>query len=316
MGDESTHSPWKRARHAFEFAMVSAISAVVRSLPRRAALGVGAGLGALVWATGIRRRMVLDNLARALPDATPDECRRIAAQAARNFGRTAIEFLRFRGRDRQRVLDLVQLEGLDAVHDALAEGKGAVLVTAHLGAWALYVTALAAAGIPSALLVGVQSNARINDLILGIPGDAVQFISKSKTAPRQILGALKANKVIVLVADHYSSDQRVYAPFMGRPAFTHPLPGALVEKHGLPLIRMVGHREDGGRHRVTLSRLGLPEFEDADATRLGVAVCFNAALGESILEHPDQYFWYHNRWKVRTRKTGPRWSTEAEVAGG
>jgi len=296
----------RRLRHALEYAAVAALAAVLRALPRRLALELCAAIGQLGWWTRLHRRRVIGNLTRALPAASPAERRRVGARAARNFGRTVAEFLRFAGADREKVLELVEIEGLDVVREALAEGKGAVVVTGHLGAWALYVTALGAAGIPSALLVGVQTNPWVDELILSIPGDAVQFISKAKTAPREILKALRAGKVIVMVADHYSSDQQVYVPFLGHPAFTLPLPGSLVARHRVPLLSMAGHREPGGRHRLEIDRIELPEMNDVDALRLEVAVRFNQRLGEAVLRHPDQYFWYHGRWKVRQREAGPR----------
>jgi len=295
-----------RLRHALEYAAVAALAVVLKALPRRLALALGAAIGQLGWWARIRRRLVLANLARALPEAADAERRRVGARAARNFGRTVAEFLRFAGADRERVLELVEIEGLDVLREALAEGRGAVVVTGHLGAWALYVTALGAAGIPSALLVGVQTNRRVDELILSIPGGAVQFISKAKTAPREILKALRANKAIVMVADHYSSDQQVYVPFLGHPAFTLPLPGSLVARHRLPLLAMAGHRTSGGRHRLELGRIELPAAGDVDALRLEVAARFNQRLGEAVLRHPDQYFWYHGRWKVRPRESPPR----------
>lgn len=300
-----------RLRHRLEHAALTAVASVLEVVPRRAALAAGAAVGRLGWWLGIRRRLVLANLAQALPEASRRERRRIAAAAARNFGRTAIEFLRFAGADRERVRDLVSIAGLATLEAALAEGRGAVVVTAHLGAWALYVTALAAAGVPAALLVGVQRNPRVNDLIMSIPGDAVQFISKSKSAPREILKALAANKAIVMVADHYSSDQKVYAPFLGREAFTLPLPGSLVARHALPLLVMAGHRTSDNRHQLEIGRIEIPAIDDLNARRLEVAVRSNAALGAAVLRHPDQYFWYHDRWKVRRRKAPPRLTTAA-----
>lgn len=302
MGSDRAH-PF---RHRLEFAALSLLAGVVKALPRGAALTAGAALGQLGWWTRLRRRLVLANLARALPDASPRERRRIAARAARNFGRTAIEFLRFRGADRERVRQLVEIGGLPGLEAALAAGKGAVVVTGHLGAWALYVTALGAAGVPAALVVGVQRNPWVQGLILGIPGGAVQFICRGKSAPRQVLQALHAGKAIVMVADHYSSEQRVLVPFLGAPAFTLPLPGSLVARHRVPLFSMAGHRLDGGRHRLALRPIELPELADLDALRLAVAVRSNERLGEAVLEHPDQYFWYHDRWKVRPRKNPPR----------
>lgn len=298
-----------RLRHGIEYSVVATIGMALKALPRRAALLAGAAIGQLGWWTRLRRGLVLKNLAQALPDASPRERRRIGARAARNFGRTVSEFLRFSGADRRRVLEIVTVEGLEELRSALEEKRGAVVVTGHLGAWALYVTALAASGIDSALLVGVQTNPKVDELILSIPGGAVHFISKAKSSPRDIIRALRANKVIVMVADHYSSEQKVYVPFLGKNAFTLPLPGALVEKHRLPLFLMAGHRVALGRHRLELHRIGLPDLE-GDALRLEVAVRCNAGLGEAVLRHPDQYFWYHDRWKVRKKSFAPKLTLE------
>lgn len=297
----NTNQTSRAMRNRIEYIAVVLVAAVLKVVPRRVALAMGAALGQVGWWTGIRRRKTLENLALALPDASPGELRRVAARAARNFGRTVCEFLRFAGAERERVLELVEVEGLEDLGAALEEGHGAVVVTGHLGAWALYVAALGAAGVPAALLVGVQSNPLVDQLILGIPGDAIQFISKAKTAPREILLALRASKAVVMVADHYSSDQRVYVPFLGKNAYTLPLPGALVAKHGTPLFCMTGHRRADGRHALRIARLEVPELECKETLRVEVATLCNAGLGAAVREHPDQYFWYHDRWKVRRK---------------
>jgi KDO2-lipid IV(A) lauroyltransferase len=288
-----------RVRDTVEITLLRLVALPVRILPRRAALAIGGALGLLAWWTRLRRGLVMANLRRALPAASQAERRQVGRRAARNFGRTCAEFLRFAGRDRERVAELVAFEGLEGLRDVVADGDGALVVTAHLGAWALYVTGLAAAGIPSSLLVGKQRNPHVDQLILGIPGDAVQFISKGKQAPRRILESLRDGKVVVMVADHYSSSQRVWAPFLGHPASTLPLPGALLAKHRRPLFLMSGVRGDAGRHRVAIRRLEVPDHLEGDDLRLEVAVLCNRELGREILAHPDQYWWYHQRWKVR-----------------
>lgn len=296
--------PQSRLRDTIEIALLRLVALPVRILPRRAALAIGGTLGLLAWWTRLRRGSVMANLRRALPGAPEAERRQVGRRAACNFGRTCAEFLRFAGRDRARVAELVAFDGLEELREAVADGDGALVVTAHLGAWALYVTGLAAAGIPSALLVGKQRNPHVDQLILGIPGDAVQFISKGKQAPRRILESLRDGKVVVMVADHYSSSQRVWAPFLGRPASTLPLPGALLAKHRRPLFLMSGVRVDTGRHRVAIRRLQVPYDLEGDDLRLEVAVLCNRELGRDILAHPDQYWWYHQRWKVRGSAAG------------
>ncbi len=286
-------------QNTVENAALRGLAWPLRALPRPAALGAGALLGRLGWWSLIRRGRVHANLRQAFPGASRGERRALGGRAASNLGRTVVEFLRFAGRDRERVGELVRLAGAEELRQALAGGGGALVVTAHLGAWALYVTALAAAGIPAALLVGKQRNPQVDRLILQIPGDAVRFISKGKRAPRRILESLRAGEAVVMVADHYISSEAVWAPFLGRSASTLPLPGALIAKHRVPLFLMCGSRGPDGRHRVRLRRLEVPAELTGDDLRLEVAALCNRELGREVLAHPEQYWWYHDRFKVR-----------------
>jgi KDO2-lipid IV(A) lauroyltransferase len=276
---------------------VVGIAVLARALPRRAAVAVGAANGQLGMLLLVRRRLVLANLRQALPELGAAERRRLAARAARNFGRTVMEYLRFPGRDRQALSDLVVLSGLEELQAALAAGKGAIVVAAHLGAWALYVPALTARGVPTALLVGRQHNPRVDQLILDLPGPMVRFISKGPSSPRGVLRSLEEGRAVVLVADQ-RSPRGLEVPFLGRPASTLPLPAAIAARHATPLFLLEGHRIEGGHHRVELRRVAVPSNGAELERRQAIAASINEALGAAILRHPDQYFWYHDRWRM------------------
>jgi KDO2-lipid IV(A) lauroyltransferase len=287
-----------RVRHHVEYLSVVTLAALLRALPRALAIEVGAAIGQVGWLLRIRRRVVLANVAQALPELGAAERRGIAARAARNFGRTVAEFVRFAGADRTRVGDLVALDGKDALFGALSSGEGAIVVSAHVGAWALYVTALAAAGIPCSLLVGRQHNPKVQEYILGIPGDAVRFVPKSKGSPREILRCLHEGRAVVMVADHRAGRSGIVAPFLGRPASTLPLPGTISARYGTPILVMAGHRVSGRRHLVAIRPLPLPDDAHAgeEARRIAITEAINDALGRVIRAFPEQYFWYHRRW--------------------
>ena len=57
-----------RPRHVAEYAGLLAVARVMRALPRPLALGAGAWIGRIGWWLRIRRRLVLANLAQALPE--------------------------------------------------------------------------------------------------------------------------------------------------------------------------------------------------------------------------------------------------------
>jgi KDO2-lipid IV(A) lauroyltransferase len=207
------------------------------------------------------------------------------------------EFVRFAGSDRERVGEFVRLEGLETLRESFAAGGGAIVVTAHLGAWALYVTALATAGIPSALLVGRQHNPKVQRFILGIPGEAVHFVPKSKGAPREILRCLQEGRAVVMVADHNAGRRGEFAPFFGRVASTLPLPGAIAARHNTPIFLMAGRRVTRGEHLVEITRLAMPAAGDPERLRYEITVACNEALAGAISAFPEQYFWYHRRWR-------------------
>jgi Kdo2-lipid IVA lauroyltransferase/acyltransferase len=284
-------------RHHLEYAGALSWAWLLRALPRPLAIEAGACLGTLGWWLRLRRPLVLANLAQALPDATERQRRAIASRAGRNFGRTVAELVRFPGRDRSRLADLVRLEGVEELEAAVAAGQGVIVVTAHLGAWGLYVAALAATGLPCSMIVGKQTNPKVDAFILSIPGDAARFISKGRGSPREVLRSLREGRVVVMVADQHSGPRGEIAPFLGRPASTLPLPGALAARNGTPIFLMAGHRVTRGTHVARFTRLPEPPPGDEATVRHVVTVACNDALGQAILAHPDQYFWYHRRWR-------------------
>lgn len=289
-----------RFRHWVEYGAFAGMAFVLRALPRGWALGLGAGIGWIGWTLGIRRSLVLANIARALPQSTEEERRGIAARAARNFGRTVTDTIRFAGRDRYRTRELVRMSGLEELETALAEGRGAIIVAGHLGAWGLYVAAISRVGIPTALLVGRQRNAKVDELIRGLPGEHVTMVPHGARAPRALLQALKAGKAVVMVADQHGGPRGTVAPFFGEETSTLSLPGAIVSRHDVPLVAMSGHRLPDRTHALAFRRLIIPPEEglDEEARRRQIATLCNRSISDAVLEHPDQYFWYHRRFRT------------------
>ncbi|MCB1121225.1 MAG: hypothetical protein KJT03_06735, partial [Verrucomicrobiae bacterium] len=101
-----------RLSHHIQYISLISVAWIICILPLSWAMRLGEMIGLLGWALRIRRKLVLSNIAVARPDADPAELKRIGKQAARNFGRTVTEFIRYRAKDREKVVGLVHFEGL------------------------------------------------------------------------------------------------------------------------------------------------------------------------------------------------------------
>ena len=149
--------PRKTASPLTELAVATALATagtLFRLPSHRFALRMGAGLGtAFYHLIGRRRRMALENLRLALGDQlSPEEILRVAKESFANHGRGLAELFRFPLLDSEGLLALVQLEGLEHFQAAEAQGKGVLVLSAHLGNFDLMAPLMAAKGYPPALV--------------------------------------------------------------------------------------------------------------------------------------------------------------------
>jgi len=286
-----------RISREVEYLALSCFAACICLLPRKAALFIGSAIGRLGWALGIRRELVLSNIAKARPEARRDELKSIGQSAAMNFGKTAVEFIRFRGRDRQQIKELVSVEGIEYLRSALQKGKGAILLTAHFGAWALYFAAIATRGVKLSLLVGKQHNDKVDRFIHGISGSDVELISKGRSAVRTILQRLQKGHAVVVVADQHAGEGGLPVPFLGETASTLPLPASFAVKYSVPTLTIMGQRVEKGRHLARIAPLQYTQPESEKKQKYEILAQYNQEIGKIVSKYPEQYFWYHRRWR-------------------
>ncbi len=293
-------------QHRLEYALLRLIGALAGRLPRRLMLGVGRGLGILIFeVVRLRRRVTLANLDRAFPGRTPAWRRRIGRAAFVNLAVVGMEMLRARRLDPARVIALVDLEpASEALLQAvMEEGRGAVIIGAHYSAWELLGARLAAVGHPTVAIMQEQRNRLMNDDLVRVRERlGIRLVAKAG-AGKEVMRTLAQGGLVLIVGDQDAGrEYGVFLDFFGTPAATHTAPAAFARRAGAPLLGGWIHRE-GGRYRASLTRLdeGRPadrdgEAEQAQITRLTAA--YLAWLEAGIRRDPGQYLWLHRRWKT------------------
>lgn len=289
-------------------------------LPLRWVSAPGAAMGWLLF-HGFRlaRRATLSNLAMAFPHLPEDERRRIAARCYRFFGAVLWEFLNLGRIPHHRLGEFIELADRDVLDRALAEGRGVVLVSGHLGHWELMAGALAAAGYPVSMYVGGQSNALVDGLM-----NAVRRALGPETIGRGnlrgLLKALRERRVVALLADQHEHTKRWYVCFFGQPVSAVSGPAQMLRRSGAALVFGACLRAGTFRYRARFRALPLPppaESEEQDI--LNVTQVIFDALEAAAREHPEQYFWMHRRFRpipksARLSESNRRWLAERGVS--
>jgi KDO2-lipid IV(A) lauroyltransferase len=286
-------------RNRLEYAGAALLTGVFGSVPASWARAWGMGLGELALRLGIRREVTLANLASAFPERGPAERAAIAREAYRTLGRTAAEFLRFPVFQPKRFAREFPVEGVRHLGDAHARGRGAILLTGHMGNWEYLAVSVVRAGFPLHVVAGRQRNPYVEEMINRYRALAGIEVSPVGQGLRGALRALRAGSFVSFLADQDAGPEGIFLPFLGRSASTPTGPFALARKYDVPVVTGFAWW-DGRRHGARVDEPIEPNPTDdpaADVRRL--AALYTERLEAEIRRHPGSWLWLHRRWKTR-----------------
>jgi len=217
--------------------------AIVAAVPRPVANGL-----ALACADAVRmvRPRALDdlrrNLGHVLPHATPQQLRATVRRNVRNLARSWVDVmeLRYRPDAVRRSLRVINLEHYA---DAMAAGRGVVVVSLHLGAWERGLAGWNQSGQELALLAESLRPPALFERVAGarrslgvhiIPidaeamrmGDAATKRRLGAQAMREVMRRLRAGGTIAIAMDRDISGTGVPMRFFDAPA---PIPTGVIE---------------------------------------------------------------------------------------
>src|SRR5688572_10269399 len=175
-----------------QFLAFRGVVAGLAALSWHRAVALGGTLGMLGYRPfGIRRAVVERQIAAAFPEIDEREVRRIARAAYVNLGRTAIETALAPTMDKHALLGLFEgVEGWELIEQAQAIGRGAILVTGHLGNWEIGGFYLAARGISIGAIVRRMANPLFDAYLTGTRSSMGVEVIHDADAVRRVPRAL------------------------------------------------------------------------------------------------------------------------------
>lgn len=297
---------WEHLKNTLLFAAFLVFRFLVRVLPEGLSYALGRGIGCLAyWLLPDRRQVTKDNIRKAL-GLSNEAAARLAREASAALGLLGAEFLRFSGR-RDLLAERVRFEGEKHIRDAMAMGRGAILLVAHLGNWELCGQALIIAGYRVHPIVQVQASGLFDDALdrerrlSGIMPIAKGF------SLREMLRVLRLGDCVSIMVDQDAGSKGVFVPFFGYPASTARGIVVVSRLSGSPVVPVFFRRLRPGYHEIRFHPpLTMKQTEDEKADTVANLTRINAILEEVIRDAPEQWLWMHKRWKTKPRHGGER----------
>lgn len=279
---------------------VRAASRLFSLLPLSLALRVGEVIGLCMYHFHPKRkRIAYANLKAAFhKDKAPSELKDILRRTYKNYGRNIAEIIRIPAINRGYLKKFISLEGRANFDEAEAKKKGIIFLTSHFGNWEISNLKSAQEGYPIYMLARPQGYDRLNDILNSYRQKLGCKVIERGMPTREMIRALKENKIVGIASDQDVGRAGVYTEFFGRPA-SHAV-GAirLARDTGATIIPTFIVRKDGLRHVIYLERgVTIHKSEDRNGDiKKGIAE--QARILESyVRRYPDQWMWVYTRWK-------------------
>jgi KDO2-lipid IV(A) lauroyltransferase len=286
-------------------ASLNALVRLLRALPEKRALALGAWVGRRYAGVGSSRTKVgRTNLRIAFPDWSEADREDVLRRSLEGMGQSLVEFARLAVLPPDELKARFSIEGwahYERARDASPTG-GIAAVTAHFGSWELLAAAMTAHGLPLAVVHRPRRPAYeplVNELRLA--GGSEGY--RRGNAAREALQAIRDGKIVALPLDQNAPRRHgVFVPFFGQLACVREAPVRLAMRTRAPVVPAFAHRQPDGRHHVLCFRPPIElmhEGADRDALVLENARRMTAPIEAEIRRAPEQWMWVHRRWRTQ-----------------
>ncbi len=289
-------------RRALEVALVESALVLARVLPRRALLAVGRTVGALAGRIdGRHADIARDNLRAAYGNAlSVSERERILRACWRHFGQITFDALAFPKLGQSAIGSILKIEGLNNARAALAQGKGALVFSAHYGHWEAGAYAMGLLGVPFAVIARPLDNPALDRRLTELRSGTGNAVIPKRRAVRETMRALGRGAGVAILIDQDAGADGVFVPYFGRLASTTPTLALLALRTEAPIVPVHAQVQPDGTIVVHID----PVIEsrptgDREADVLRLTADCTAVVERWARSTPEQWLWMHRRWKTR-----------------
>lgn len=269
-------------------------------IPLNFARKVGLAIGRLLYLFKIRKKVAKSNLVLAFGDKySSKEIEKILKKTYLHFGQVLIEFLLIENLNNQEFQGRIKLDNPEKIKELINSEQGIIFYSAHFGNWEWLAAFIANY---DNKCLSVARKQRLSDL-----GNKINLVrstaginttSVSSQGLIKVYKNLKAGNSTMILGDQHASGHPHVMDFFGVPASIHRGAVRLASKTGATIVPVFIYREGFAKYRVQVNQ----ELEVPQGTKKVNESKYLEPLlrltEEAITESPEQWLWFHKRWKV------------------
>ncbi len=287
-----------------QYQIIKGMSRLVCLLTYRALLTIGKQLGTLYYhIVKKQRNLSIAHMQQGLA-LSEKEAKALTKKMCQHMGQSFLEMMWMPRLNQDNIKTYVDVDHMEYLKDALAEGHGVVVLTAHVGNWEWMAARLAMEGLPVTTVVKPQPNeqhTRILNEYREMVG--IEVFSRGTTELVAAAKALKKGKILGFLADQDAGKTGAFVEFLGKIASTPLGPAVFARRFKSPVVPIfIVRKPEGGHQMIIQPPVELQMSGDEDRDLYENTKHMTQIIEDVIRANPTNWLWFQKRWNTPIEK--------------
>jgi Kdo2-lipid IVA lauroyltransferase/acyltransferase len=256
--------------------------------------------------------IVAKNLKIAYPGQSEEERTTLTERIYRHFSTVFVDIIYlFVKKKPEKILKPIEIIHLDYLEKALEKKRGVILFSGHFGNWELVPYILSRKlNVTLNSIARKMDNSLVEKKVLAFREFMGSVVIDKKNALRTMLKRLEDNGIVYLLIDQNTIEREaVFVQYFGETVSAVPSVSLLHMKRDIPVIPLFLHYEED---KIVMEFQ--PELDATDVCKQidkskeggNKSECIRqltqwstTIIEEKVKQHPEQWLWFHNRWKTK-----------------
>ena len=249
------------------------------------------------------REVLIDNFKVVLNGKSDKEIIQTAKRAYLNFAKYIIDFLLQHTFDDDKLKEVMEVENIHFLHEAVAQGKGVIIASTHMGNWELGGALIA------------KNGYKTNAIVLPHADDAVtEFFNKQRahfginviftsSVLRACINTLKKGEVLGILSDRDVTQAGEEVQFFGKTASMPKGSAYFSRKTGSIILPTIVIRQKNDKYKMIFEDYYTCACtKDKKSDIINCIEKYVKILEKYVRQYPDQWFVFDRIWNTSEDK--------------
>lgn len=291
-------------RYGIEFVFMMVFNLVLFMMPWAITWRLGRALGWIAYRLLTKRKSTLArNIRRAFPEMDEAGVEAIIKGCYMHWGEGFISTLKLWMITQRKARSLVDAPGLDEfILGAIDRQEPILYFTGHFGSWEMAGRYVGGLGDGAASIYRIQKNPLVDWFLTWIREYHQLELVNSWAGMPAFEDALKRTYGLAVVGDQFKGKKGVKVNFFGIPSST-PRGAAVLTYRVKPKLVFLACTQHHGRYKIKIEEIdySVPEVINESWVQ-EITQTLTGKLEQEIRKYPEQYFWFHRRWRDLDRQ--------------